>query len=67
MTPQHHVPEDALCEYTAGAASEPAALAIGCHIALCAACGALLLGYYGVLAGCLYGAFSPHGVAAEAG
>jgi putative transcriptional regulator len=40
MTPQHHVPEDALCEYTAGAASEPAALAIACHIALCAACAA---------------------------
>lgn len=38
MTPEHHVPEEALCEYTAGAASEPAALAIACHVALCAAC-----------------------------
>jgi putative transcriptional regulator len=38
MTPQHHVPEDALCEFTAGAASEPAALAIACHVALCAEC-----------------------------
>jgi putative transcriptional regulator len=40
MTPQHHVPEDALCEYTAGTASEPTALAIACHVALCAGCAA---------------------------
>ena len=38
MTPAHHVPEELLLEYVTGAASEPAALAVACHLTLCAAC-----------------------------
>lgn len=44
MTPLHHVSEEQLVEYAAGASSESAALAIACHAALCAACTARLRG-----------------------
>jgi putative transcriptional regulator len=40
-SPSHHVPEEGLLEYVAGAATDPAALAIACHVSLCAACGAM--------------------------
>jgi len=36
--PCHHVPEEGLLEYVAGASTDPASLAIACHIALCPAC-----------------------------
>jgi len=42
MTPVHHVSEEELVEFAAGASSEPAAVAVACHAALCAACGARL-------------------------
>lgn len=38
--PVHHVPEEALVEYAAGACGAAAALAIACHAVLCEACGA---------------------------
>ena len=38
--PNHHVPEDGLLEYVAGVATDPASLAIACHVSLCAACAA---------------------------
>jgi len=38
--PNHHVPEEGLLEYVAGAATDPASLAIACHVSLCAACAA---------------------------
>jgi putative transcriptional regulator len=38
--PSHHVPEEGLLEYVAGAATDPANLAIACHVSLCAACAA---------------------------
>jgi putative transcriptional regulator len=40
MTPDHHVPDELLLEYVTGAASEPADLAVACHITMCAACAA---------------------------
>jgi putative transcriptional regulator len=36
----HHVPEEMLLEYVAGASTDGAALAIACHVALCDACAA---------------------------
>jgi putative transcriptional regulator len=36
--PIHHVPEESLLEYVAGTTTEPVALAIACHVALCPAC-----------------------------
>jgi putative transcriptional regulator len=39
-SPSHHVPEEGLLEYVAGAATDPASLAIACHVSLCAACAA---------------------------
>ncbi len=38
MSPTHHVPEDLLVEYASGAASEPIALLVATHLALCPAC-----------------------------
>jgi putative transcriptional regulator len=38
--PTHHVPEHGLVEYVAGAATDGAALAFACHVALCGACAA---------------------------
>ncbi len=38
--PAHHVPEEGLLEYVAGASTDPASLAIACHVALCPACAA---------------------------
>jgi putative transcriptional regulator len=38
--PTHHVSEEGLLEYVAGAATDPASLAIACHVSLCAACAA---------------------------
>ncbi|HZL21095.1 MAG TPA: hypothetical protein VFG23_25395 [Polyangia bacterium] len=38
--PNHHVPEEGLLEYVAGAATDPASLAIACHVSLCATCAA---------------------------
>jgi putative transcriptional regulator len=38
--PSHHVPEEGLLEYVAGASTDPASLAIACHIALCPECAA---------------------------
>lgn len=42
-SPVHHVPEEELVEYAAGACGEAAALAIACHVALCATCADRLL------------------------
>lgn len=36
--PIHHVPEEDLVEYVAGTCSVSAALAVACHLSLCAAC-----------------------------
>jgi putative transcriptional regulator len=44
MTPVHHVTDEQLVEYAAGALSEGAALAIACHAALCGPCAARLRG-----------------------
>jgi putative transcriptional regulator len=41
--PVHHVPDEDLIEYAAGACGEAAALAIACHVALCAGCADRLL------------------------
>ena len=38
--PAHHVPPEGLLEYVAGASTDPASLAIACHLALCPACAA---------------------------
>jgi putative transcriptional regulator len=38
--PRHHVPEEGLLEYVAGTSTDPASLAIACHVSLCAACAA---------------------------
>lgn len=38
--PSHHVPEEELLEYVAGASTDPAWLAIACHVSLCPACAA---------------------------
>lgn len=40
MTIQHHVPDDELLAHAAGTATDGASLAIACHAALCAGCGA---------------------------
>jgi putative transcriptional regulator len=40
MKPVHHVPEESLLEFVAGATTEPATLAIACHVALCPDCSA---------------------------
>jgi putative transcriptional regulator len=37
---RHHVPDDQLLAHAAGTASDAAALAIACHVALCAECAA---------------------------
>jgi len=37
----HHVPEEHLLEYVAGAGTEAAALAMACHLSLCPSCAAL--------------------------
>jgi putative transcriptional regulator len=37
-SPSHHVPEDVLAEYVTGRARQAAALAVACHLTLCAAC-----------------------------
>ena len=36
----HHVPEEMLLEYAAGASTDAASLAMACHVALCDACAA---------------------------
>jgi putative transcriptional regulator len=36
--PAHHAPDEALLEYVTGTATQPAALAIACHLSLCATC-----------------------------
>jgi putative transcriptional regulator len=38
--PRHHIPEEGLLEYVAGASTEPASLAIACHVSLCPNCAA---------------------------
>jgi putative transcriptional regulator len=38
--PSHPLPDEALLEYVSGAASEPAALAMACHVWLCPICAA---------------------------
>jgi putative transcriptional regulator len=39
-SPSHHPPDDLLVEYAAGSGGEAAALAVACHVSLCAACAA---------------------------
>ena len=36
--PTHHVDDDLLLDYVTGAATEPVALLVACHLTLCAAC-----------------------------
>lgn len=38
MTPQHHISTDLLTDYAAGAMSEPVALLVATHLALCPQC-----------------------------
>jgi putative transcriptional regulator len=38
--PCHHVPDEGLLEFVAGASTDPASLAIACHVALCPVCAA---------------------------
>jgi putative transcriptional regulator len=38
--PHHHVPEEGLLEYAAGASTDLASLAIACHVSMCPTCAA---------------------------
>ncbi|HVZ72826.1 MAG TPA: ChrR family anti-sigma-E factor [Polyangia bacterium] len=46
--PTHHVPDERLAEYAAGACGEAPALGIACHVSLCAACAARLRAFEAV-------------------
>lgn len=62
---RHHLPEETLLDYAAGAASAPLALLVACHLALCARCREALASLEAV-GGALLTGIEPAALPAEA-